>query len=472
MTALAQEEQGARWRANPGPQERFLWSSAYEALYGGAAGGGKSEALLMGALRYVDRPQYRALLLRRTFPELQRSLIDRARFWYSLAGGQYNDAKHFWDFPSGARIEFGHLEYAHSVHAYQSAEYQFIGFDELTSFLKSQYVYMLSRARSSSGIPVRIRSATNPGGVGHEWVMRRWGPWLDKSSPRPAAPSEVLYYANMDEGEIYCEREYPNALSRVFVPAKVQDNPHLARSDPGYVQRLKGLDRVTRAQLLDGDWIARIEGALWGHDLIESGRISLDEYAKAEPLRVVVAVDPSGSAKRSADTAGIVSAALALCRCKARSPEDLPEPHAFILSDLSGKYSPRDMGARAIAEYHARRADRLVAEDNFGGQIIHDLVELIDPSVAYLAVHASRGKIIRAEPCAALYEQGRVHHVGVLPELEAEMCSYAPLVSHESPGRLDALVWAITDLMLAPLGNPGDIESDGSSKWDRNRDVF
>jgi hypothetical protein len=431
------------WRANPGPQSRFLASNSYEGLYGGAAGGGKSEALLMGALRHIDKPEYRALLLRRTFPELQRSLIDRSRFWYAMAGGRYNDAKHFWDFPSGARIEFGHLEYAHSVHAYQSAEYQFIGFDELTSFLKSQYVYMLSRARSSSGIPVRIRAATNPGGVGHDWVMRRWAPWLDAAAARRAEAGELLYYRNTEEGERWALRGEESALSRVFVPARIADNPHLALKDPGYAERLKGLDRITRAQLLEGDWVSRIEGALWNHDLIEASRISTEEYQRCEVIRCVVAVDPSGSAKRSADIAGIVCAAMGYCSCKGRR-----EIHAFILDDESGRYSPQDMGRRAIALYHRRHADRLVAEDNFGGKMIEDLVQLIDPGVAYLAVHASRGKIIRAEPVAALYEQGKVHHAGCLPELEAELCSYAPLSSTESPGRLDAAVWAVHDLML------------------------
>jgi predicted phage terminase large subunit-like protein len=122
--------------------------------------------------------------------------------------------------------------------------------------------------------------------------------------------------------------------------------------------------------------------------------------------------------------------------------------HGYVLEDLTGRYSPRDMGTKAVKAYWNHKCDRLVAEDNFGGKIIEDLVQLIDPRVAYRAVHASRGKIVRAEPVAALYEQGRVHHVGLHKELEDELCTYAPLTSTESPGRMDALVWALTDLML------------------------
>jgi predicted phage terminase large subunit-like protein len=254
------------WDANPGVQTAFLGSASYEALYGGAAGGGKSEALLMAATRYVDRPYYKAALFRRTFPELERSLIERSHQYYeNLFGGRYNEQKKTWSFESGAKILFGHLEHERSVHDHQSAEYQYLGFDELTSFTEKQYTYMLSRARSSRGIPVRVRSATNPGGVGHKWVLRRWAPWMIPQSAVPfpdfpdfagpfVKPGQVLYFRGSHEcvpaGTV-------GGLSRVFIPAKVQDNPHLMHNDPDYVHRLQQLDKVTREQLLGGNWLIR-----------------------------------------------------------------------------------------------------------------------------------------------------------------------------------------------------------------------
>lgn len=244
------------WRPTP-RQSAFLASDAYEALYGGAAGGGKTDALVMGALRHIDKPTYNAIIFRRTFPELEGQVIPKAREWYPLCGGRYNAVQHCWYFPSGARIHFGHLQHDADVHRYQGWEFAFVGFDELTHFTEHQYTYLLSRARSAAGIPVRIRAATNPGGVGHEWVMKRWAPWLDRRVEYTgvrAEPGKKLRYANGEDGEVFVDS---GALSRVFVPATVQDNPHLIDNDPAYVERLRGLDRVSRMRLLEGDWLTK-----------------------------------------------------------------------------------------------------------------------------------------------------------------------------------------------------------------------
>lgn len=213
------------------PQAVFLFSPEQEILYGGAAGGGKSDALLMAALQYVDAPGYSAIIFRRTLRDLNLpgALIPRSKEWLAGRGAAWSEQKKLWTFPSGATIQFAYLEHDADVFSYQSAEFQFIGFDELTQFSEHQYRYLFSRLRrpeSMNGVPLRMRSASNPGGVGHKWVLNR----LVKSTDP----------------------------ERLFVPAKMEDNPHLDIEE--YRKSLANLDPVTRAQLEHGDWSIQPEG--------------------------------------------------------------------------------------------------------------------------------------------------------------------------------------------------------------------
>lgn len=206
-------------------QAAFLLLDQLEALYGGAAGGGKSDALLMAALQYVDVPAYRALLVRRTYTDLALpgALMDRAHHWLGRSGARWNAAAKQWRFPSGAILAFGYLDHSRDKYRYQSSEFQFIGFDELTQFHEEDYTYLFSRLRRTEGIrvPPRMRAASNPGGIGHDWVRRRF----------------LIEGAN---------------ANRIFLPATLADNPHLDRDE--YARSLDRLDPRTRAQLLEGDW--------------------------------------------------------------------------------------------------------------------------------------------------------------------------------------------------------------------------
>lgn len=193
----------------------------------------KTDCLIAEATRYIHHPTYSALLLRRTYPQLQE-IIDRCHQLYPTLGGIYRAGEHRWYFPSGAKINLGHMQHENDKYNYQGKQYQFAGFDEVTQFTETQYLYIFSRTRTvQSEIPRRVRATTNPGGIGHLWCKERF---IDNAKPL----------------ETYFDPE--TGMSRVFVPARHVDNPSLFKNDPDYVLRLKMLPPIERARLLDGVW--------------------------------------------------------------------------------------------------------------------------------------------------------------------------------------------------------------------------
>ena len=219
---------------NEGPQTEFLAAGETDVLYGGAAGGGKSYAMLVDPLRYAHRAAHRALIIRRSMPEL-RELIDKSRELYPKAfpGCKYREVEKLWNFPSGAKIEFGFLERDADVYRYQGQAYSWIGFDEITHLpTEFPWNYLASRLRTTdSEIVPYMRCTANPGGVGAHWVKKRY---ID-----PNEPNESFKGAD--------------GLSRKFIPARLEDNPFLAE-DGRYEQMLKALPPTQRKQLLEGNW--------------------------------------------------------------------------------------------------------------------------------------------------------------------------------------------------------------------------
>ncbi len=230
-------------------------------------------------------------------------------------------------------------------------------------------------------------------------------------------------------------KEIIKAQSTVVTRGSTYDNAaNLAAS---FIDKMRQDYEGTRLgrQELSGEVLDDLPGALWARDQIDTHRVK----SAPEMQRIVVAVDPSGTnGKDDGDSIGIVVAGKGT------------DGRGYVLADRTCSLSPDGWGKRAVQAYHEFKADRIIAERNFGGAMVEHVIRTVDRNVSYKEVTASRGKVARAEPVAALYEQGRVSHVGSMPELEDQMVMIDPsgYIGEGSPDRADALVWALTDLML------------------------
>lgn len=273
---------------HPKQQTFLLLADTKEVFYGGAGGGGKSQALWYGALQFVDVPGYSALLLRRTYADLAKAgaLMDRSKMYLANTGAKWNERDKRWTFPSGATITFGYLQNENDKYQYASSEFQFIGFDELTHFTETQYRFLFTRLRRNltlSNVPLRMRSASNPGHVGHAWVKKRF------IEPKT--------------------RE----LNAVFVPASMHDNPSLDITE--YRDSLSNVDPLTRKQIEDGNWDAvpggrfKREWFQWYRllpndpDFVVTGdyRAGDGERFRWRERPIFQTCDPSASASQAAD---------------------------------------------------------------------------------------------------------------------------------------------------------------------------
>lgn len=252
-------------RPQPGPQEQWLSSSADIAVYGGAAGGGKTYALLLEPLRHIGNPRFTSVIFRRESTQItnQGGLWDESMAIYPRLGATPNLSHLLWRFPSGAVVRFAHLQLEADKLAWQGAQVALIGFDELTHFTESQFLYLLSRNRSVSGVRPYMRATTNPDA--ESWVKRLLAPWVDDEHPDYPWPSGALRWFTHQDGAItWVTREWRDEAglpgkSVAFVPARVQDNAILLRSNPEYLANLRALPLVEQERLLHGNWKVRAE---------------------------------------------------------------------------------------------------------------------------------------------------------------------------------------------------------------------
>lgn len=295
-------------------QLMFVEADASEVFFGGAAGGGKSFAQVADALIYaVKYSGSRQLILRRTFPELERSIIRAATELFPRQYCKYNATRHTFIIAGGSTIEFGCCEGERDVIRYQSAEYDCIRFDELTHFTSYQYLYLSSRNRGANDFPKQIKSTGNPGGIGHGWVKARF--------ISPAPPQQ---------------RFSTNDGSRVFIAARVSDNPFLMRADPDYAERLKRLPETERRALLEGDWD------------IEDGQF-FSEFRRGQHTVKPFKIPPDWLRYRSIDYGLDMFACLWIAIS--------PQGHAYVYREL---LEPGLIISRAAAETLLRTGDEKI----------------------------------------------------------------------------------------------------------------
>lgn len=399
-------------------QKVFLRTNGIEALFGGAAGGGKSSALLMSALQYVDVPNYSAILFRRTFADLSLpgALMDRFKTWIDLYDDiHWNANSYVATFPSGARISFGYLNNTNDYLRYKGSEFQFIGMDEVTEIRESDYRYMFSRLRRpNSGplaqVPLRMRSASNPA---PNWVRQRF------------------IVEGMEKG-------------RIFVPSKLTDNPGIDADS--YRQALQALDPIERRRLEEGDWWSTTLGTLFDRTsvvIIDQDEVpQVTSAARAVRFWDLAATEPSHVTPNPDWTVGTLML--------------FDQGIAYILDVKKGRLrgeKVEQLIAQTAYEDGKGVSIRMEQEPGSSGKALVDqYARYVVPGYDFQGIRATGDKLTRARPFAAATANGNVRVVrGTwLSDWLDELSSFPEACDHDD--QVDSAVGAFT--YLTGLGLP------------------
>jgi PBSX family phage terminase large subunit len=310
----------------------------------------------------------------------------------------------FVEFENGSTIWIAGLDDKERTEKILGNEYSTIYFNEASQINYDSILMALTRLAENSGLVNKIYFDCNPPSSQH-WVYKMF---IKKQDPK----------TNM-------------ALDNQYVCLRMNpiDNPYLPKD---YIDStLNNLPDRLKRRFLYGEFVDDIEGALWQQTLIDKYRVmQLPELKK-----IYIGVDPATTSNKDSDETGIIIGGIG------------HDGHGYIYKDITGTYTPDQWAKRILTTYYKEQADKVIAETNQGGEMVETILRQYDSNVSYKGVHATRGKVIRAEPILSLYEQGKIHHVGSLPELENEMTTWVPGES-KSPNRIDAMVWLMTFLFI------------------------
>ncbi len=451
-------------------QQAFLDLDCREALFGGGAGPGKSEALLMAALQYVHVPGYSALILRRDYPRLSlpNAIMDRAHQWLRGTDAVWNAQSKTYRFPSSAVLQFGYIDSPEDRYRYASSEYQYIGWDELTEFRlgvgdDNPYEFMFSRLRKPTGmqVPLRMRAASNPGNIGHFYVKRRF------------ITDEALEALRDDQPRVFYAD--PQQRDRAFVPALLADNPHIDREQ--YIQNLLHLPSVTRARLLQGDWSV-VEDAIirpdWlryydvrGEILVPLNKFreSLGSVINMHECTRLATIDTAGTSKQKAEERKGKPPSWSVCQVWDYWPQ-----HEFMFLRHVWRERVNWDGLKAGVRRTLRdwRPSVVLVENaHHGPPLYHELrgefnAELVNPVTQYMRGQSGRpGKVERATPLLTKLEQGQIFFPSAnstwLADLEQEWLAWTGL-EEEPSDQIDAAAYAAGHAQYGMAGGIMHIE--------------
>lgn len=388
-------------------------------LYGGSRSGKTFIIIWAIVARALKEPGSRHCILRKYFAMVNKSIINDTfpkvmQLCFPQVPYSMNKSLYFARFPNESEIWFGGYDGGDKI---LGNEYATMYFNEVSEFTYDMLETAYSRnAQRCSNIRNHFFYDENPVGKTH---------WSYKLFVEGVNPADNTKLRNPEN---YCSM-------------RLNPMDNLANLSDTYIAQLQSLSAKKRARFLDGEWQDDSENALWKRTtMINPYRVH--GINPAELDRIVVAIDPAVTSTKTSDESGIVVVGI-------KKGKRGADNHFYVLEDSSMKGTPTEWASQACELFWFYEADRIIAEVNNGGDLVESVIRNVDSKVAYKSVRATRGKILRAEPVAELYERGLVHHVGEHIQLEDQMCNYTGSQDEDSPDRLDALVWALTELSEA-----------------------
>ncbi|WP_447724603.1 phage terminase large subunit [Sphingomonas koreensis] len=432
MTAILTPKQREANRLLAGPARNIM-------LRGGSRSG--KTFLLCRAIiqRAINAPGSRHALFRFRFNHAKTSIWSDTlpkvlKLCFPTLRVRWDKTDFYLELPNGSQIWIGGLDDKERVEKILGQEYATLYFNESSQIPWGSIETAMSRLAQLVELAAEIAAAT-----GRKYLALK--AYFDCNPPSKLHWSFQLFRSKLKPGTKEALSDPHN-----YVEMKINPDDNRENLPEEYFEVLDGMSSAKRTRFKDGEWASEVNGALWSLEdrKAEDGRAmpgldSLRVAAAPEMRRVVIAADPSGTkGDGGGHDIGIIAAGLGV------------DGHAYVLDDATCQMSPEGWGRRVVERFHRWEADRVVGEANFGGDMVRFTVATADKQVPYRDVKATRGKVVRAEPISALYEQGKVHHVGDFPDLEDQLCNFTAngYVGDGSPDRADALVWALTELML------------------------